>query len=235
MKHLLAFFFLIAGTALTQDTPPEARTGDGWRMIQKSGSPDGRYALAWGQKGKSQPKIESGTLSSDFENDAELLNFVVDLKSGIVVGETAAKHPGDWARYNHESTQAAWSKHNRYVTQTMSWKWHSEVSVLYEIIGGKKLSKGTDLIEPAWTAAFQKMKGQPKFQKFKQADFGVIVFNTTFTETNEGTQVTIEIGGQTGKFEDDVTFSAIISFRVLPSTASSGPTLEWIETKLIEE
>lgn len=117
----------------------------------------------------------------------------------------------------------------------MSWKWHSEVSVLYEIIGGNRLSKGTDLIEPAWKAAFQKMKDQPKFQKFKQEDFGVIVFNTTFTETKELTQVSIEIGGQTGKFEDDVTFSAVISFWVSPSTASSGPTLEWIETKLVEE
>ncbi len=231
LTQLLCFLLALQAAAQPEENTP---SGDGWRMIQGSASSDRCFALAWGQKGKSKAKMEPETASADFD-DSELVNFVVDLKRRSILGQTKVKHAGDRRSYNHESCYAAWSVQNRFVVQTMSWKWHTEMSELHQIIDGKSLSPGTDLLQSAATAAFQKLKGQPPLNKFKKQDFAITIAEATFSENAGETRLTVKVWGQIPKHEDeDAYFEALVTFEVIAPSQSAKPVLKWIETKLIE-
>lgn len=225
---------ILAHGVLAQNTT-EARAGNGWRMIQESASPDGSYALAWGQKGKSQPKINTETHTADFD-EADVVNYVVDLKSGTILGRTKAQHFGDRQFYNHESCHASWSHQNRFVVQTMSWKWHTAVCDLHQIMDGKTLSPAVDIIEPAKKAAFKTLQDRAQLKKFKEDDFAITIEEAIFVQVGGETHVTAKLNGQIPKRDDvDAYFEAKVFFIVLPASKDTGPNLKLIKCQLVNE
>lgn len=232
-SHIVSACLLIAAHACAQQDN-HTQTGDGWRMIQESVSPDGRFAIAWGEKGKSKPQMEFETYAA-VSDDLEIVNYLVDLKDKRILGQTKAKHFGDWSHYNHESCKTAWSSNNKLVAQTMSWKWFSANSDLYQIVDEKKLSSGTDLIEPSSEAAFRKLAGLPQLKKFKEEDFAITIEKVSFLAQNSEHSLSVELYGQIPKHEDeDAHFKALVSFAVVSGNAD-GPKLKWLDTRLIME
>jgi hypothetical protein len=65
------------------------------------------------------------------EEDAEVADFVVDLKKDRVLAVLRGKHPGTLSTYNHERYQVAWSEGGKYLVETQSWKWHTAAATLY--------------------------------------------------------------------------------------------------------
>lgn len=223
---------MAANACAQQDT--QTPTGDGWRMIQDSVSPDGRFALAWGEKGKSKPKMEFETYAAA-SDDLDIVNYLIDLKEKRILGQTKAKHFGDWSRYNHESCKAAWSSNSKLVVQTMSWKWHTATSELYQIVGDKKLSPGIDLIAPSSKAAFHILADQPQLKKYKEEDFAITIEKVAFLAQSHGDSVLVELCGQIPKHEDeDAYFKALVTFALVSGKADE-PELKWLDTKLIKE
>ena len=109
--------------------------GDGWRAIAGSQSRDGRFALAWGVKGQATPagdKAEDGTLSVDREEKG-LLNYLVDLRAGKIVGPIVGKHFGDRSGYNHTNSETSWSYASTFVAQVNNGKWATFEANVYQV------------------------------------------------------------------------------------------------------
>jgi hypothetical protein len=231
--HIFSLCLLIAAHACAQQDN-HTQTGDGWRMIQESVSPDGRFAIAWGEKGKSKPQMQFETYAA-VSPHLDIVNYLVDLKYKRILGQTKAKHFGDWSQYNHDSCKTAWSSNSKLVVQTISWKWLSANSDLYQIVDDKKLSSGTDLIEPSSEAAFRKLAGLPQLKKFKQENFSITIEKVSFLAQSHGDSVLVELHGQIPKNDDeDAYFEALVTFALVSGKADE-PELKWLDTKLIKE
>lgn len=191
MKAIPAILLLFTACALPCAADKEAVTqGEGWRLIEGTRSRDGNFGIAWGIQGKAQPggeTDEEGFMSVDPESEG-LTNYVVNLRSGTVVGKAAARHFGDKASYNHDSTEVAWSSSMCFV-QVSSGKWVTYDANVYGMAGDQmSVSAAVDLLEPSKKAAFEHLAGGDLLEKFERDDFAVTLndahIDTGFTLTS---------------------------------------------------
>lgn len=212
--------------------------GDGWRTIAGSGSRDGDYALAWGLKGKKVSGGEAGAdgfMSVD-NNDPDLANYVVDLHSKAIVGILQGKHFGDRQRYNHITNETEWSSDSMYVAQVCSFKWHTSSAFVYELRRGMSVSPGVDLIAPATTAAFKKLKGGPQLKKFKPGDFAITLNEVRIMQSAAAYVLMVNVLGQVPKNNDDEAFfECKISFSLTSGENNGSPGLKCLSTELLAD
>lgn len=218
-----------------QSGPADIVIGKGWRMIAGSVSRDGMYALAWGLKGKSTVVGEAddnGYLSVDAD-DAEIMNYVVNLRSKEIVGAIAGKHFGDKTRYNHMTHEAEWSGDSQFVAQVCDAKWASLSAGVYQIVNDAKVSPETDLIAPARAAAFKKLKGSPQLKKFKEDDFAITLSDVRIMQRSSAAVLQAGVYGEVPKNgDDDSFFECTVTFSLSADENGGAPVLKWISTEL---
>ena len=225
-------------TPVAGNAPP-GRTiaGNGWRAIAGSQSRDGRFALAWGLKGQTAPvgeTAEDGTLSVDQEAQG-LMNYLVDLHSGKIVGLIAGKHFGDKSGYNHTNSETSWSYGSTYVAQVNNGKWATFEAKVYQVTDGDavSVSKGSDLVTPTKKAAFEHLKGSDRLKKFNKEAFALALHDVSIVRKGNDTVVVVGVTGEIPKSEEEgSSFDATITFKISSDDKGGAPVLTWSGTEV---
>ena len=124
-----------------------------FRVIHGSVSPDGRYAIALGF---SDPEINwDGFIDKEYqvagkptyyaEDEENVKNYVVDLTTQTILGETGCNYFGTRKRYNHRECILTWSPDSTNFVQLWADKWADTACVAGQIAPGPKLVGVTDL------------------------------------------------------------------------------------------
>ena len=164
-------------TALKEAGPPDSNRfanvkGDSekFRVIHGTASPDGRYAIALGFAGdepidwEALREKEEETATYYAEGDEDVRDYVVDLASQRILGETGCNYFGTRRRYNHRTCVVTWSPDSMTFVQLWDDKWASEACVAGKINPGPKFAGAVDLdkaIEKK-TYAFVKKRFNPE-------------------------------------------------------------------------
>lgn len=141
-----------------------------FRLIQASASPDGRFAIAIGFD---QP-VDWSEFADDYFKDEEvytveggdslekLHNYVVELATRRIIGETGGSYFGTRRRYNHRESTVSWSPDSLTFVQLHEDKWFYESCRAGRIGDGPKLIATADVGAEAekHAARFQKSRGR---------------------------------------------------------------------------
>jgi hypothetical protein len=149
--------------SLQQSSPPETNpfasvTGDSekFRVIHRTASPDGRYAIALGfTKGKidwetlkdpNSPgtywKEESAHVDPKY---GKTVNYVVNLTTRRILGTTGCGYFGTRDSYNHRECEVFWSPDSKNFVELDSAKWNYLSCRAGRIMAGPKLLGTVDL------------------------------------------------------------------------------------------
>jgi hypothetical protein len=201
-------------------------TGDSrrFRFIQGTSSSDGRLALGFGL---AQPIVRWQALEhyaddvfrrhhyyvdSDDLNDL-IRNYVVDLSTNTILGETNCHYIGTRKRYNHRRCQTIWSSNNRFLVQFFQGKW-ATIEATVTCIDQTRVT-AVELIEPARSCAYQFLSRRKDraFRRFGADRFAVSI--SCDEVTNSGF-LSLQVFGEIPKSGgEDTTFSLIERFRVV--------------------
>lgn len=128
---------------------------DKFRVIHGSVSPDGRYAIALGFSDADinwdgfidhEYEVE-GRLTYFAEDEEGVKNYVIDLATQKILGETGCEYFGTRRRYNHRECTLTWSSDSMNFVQLWSDKWADTACVAGQIAPGPKLGGATDLLK----------------------------------------------------------------------------------------
>jgi hypothetical protein len=126
-----------------------------FRVIHGSVSPDGRYAIAlgfprneinWDGFIDEQSEVE-GKPTYEAESEEGVKNYVVDLTTQKILGETGCNYFGTRKRYNHRECDLRWSSDSTNFVQLFADKWADTACVAGQIAPGPKLGGVTDLLK----------------------------------------------------------------------------------------
>jgi hypothetical protein len=213
-------------------------TGDGWRLIAGSNSRDGMYALAWGMKGQPSPQgdaDEEGFIMGEQDNE-NLINYLVNVRTKQIVGTIAGKHFGDKSVYNHDNTETAWSASALFFAQVNGGKWASYDANVYEVQyttdGSNAVSKATDVLQPAKKAIFEHLEGSDLLKKFNKDDFAITLHDPRIVYQGGDCVIQVGVIGQIPKSEEeDASFESTVTFKLDSGENGSGPVLTWVGTE----
>ena len=145
--------------ALKEAGKPEADpfaevTGDSerFRLIHATASPDGRYALAigfeqpteWTQYQDDEVNGEEVFTVEDPE-ETTLKNYVVELATKRILGETGGQYKGTRRRYNHREMVVTWLPDSTVFVALDADKWNYESCFAGRIGAGPKLAGVVDV------------------------------------------------------------------------------------------
>jgi hypothetical protein len=183
-------------TTLKEAGPPDVDPfasvkGDSekFRVIHGTASPDGRYAIAlgftrekidWEQlKDSNNPATyfaedyisdEAGTVDSE---NGKLLNYVVDLTTGHILGETGCAFFGTKSHYNYRACGVSWSPDSKTFVQLTSEKWNYVSCRAGRITAGPKLVGTVDLGKYAEKNASSYLKAHKHGKYEGSIDIGI--------------------------------------------------------------
>lgn len=205
-------------------------SGEGWRLIEGSRSRDGQFALAWGIQGQSA--YEGDTLedgSHTAEPDAEgLTNYVVNLRSGLILGKTTGTHFADKSSIMNNTHEAAWSSAGSYFAQICSGKWDTFDAKVYAMNpDGAGFSESADLLVAARKAAFEHLENGDLFKKFDKDAFVLTLHDVQISQRGAKTAVVVEVSGQIPKSEEEGSyFDLTVVFHLVPDENGGAPALQ---------
>lgn len=123
-----------------------------FRVIHGTASPDGRFGIALGF---AREEIDwDGLVEKDYqengptyyaEGEEDVRNYVVDLASQKILGETGCNYFGTRRRYNHRSCVVTWSPDSTKFVQLWDDKWASDACVAGKIDTGPKFAGAVDV------------------------------------------------------------------------------------------
>lgn len=128
---------------------------DKFRVIHGSVSPDGRYAIAlgfardeinWDSYIDEESEVE-GKHTYYAENEEDVKNYVVDLTTQKILGQTGCEFFGTRKRYNHRECNLTWSNDSTNFVQLWGDKWADTACVAGQLAPGPKLGGVTDLLK----------------------------------------------------------------------------------------
>lgn len=200
---------------------------DKFRVIHGSVSPDGRYAIALGFARKDVDwkdflqRMDEGLT----EGEEGLRNYVVDLASQKILGETGCNYFGTSRRYNHRQCVVRWSPDSLKFVELWNDKWASSACVVGKINPGPKFTGAVDLnkaIENK-TYAFVKKHFDPELAGSlslhinKVSDDGIIDLDAS------------EINSGVGEHRGETIFA--VNERLCLGDGSKGPRLEILKMR----
>ncbi|MGE5213211.1 MAG: hypothetical protein ACM3NN_05900 [Nitrospirota bacterium] len=141
-----------AGSPVTNPFANVKGDSEKFRVIHGTASPDGRFAIALGL---ARGEIDwDGLVEKDYqengptyyaEGEEDVRNYVVDLASQKILGETGCNYFGTRRRYNHRSCVVTWSPDSTKFVQLWDDKWASDACVAGKIDAGPKFAGAVDL------------------------------------------------------------------------------------------
>ncbi len=147
---------------------------DQFRMTHGTSSPDGRYAIALGFSGEKinwdnfRDKDGSGGEVFDLEDVEGLRNFVVDLSTQKILGETGSEYfytvkrsLRDWKVYGFRECDVTWSPDSTVFVQLYTQEDHYDDCHAGKIVAGLKLAGVVDLGTEVEKQTFAFIKKRP--------------------------------------------------------------------------
>lgn len=205
------------------------------RLIKESLSPDGRYALALSpdKKDFKWEDFEMGNAGQYFVDlaDAECKNYIVDLKTHRVLGETPANWFGNLSTYNLRSHYTIWSPDSRTFVQITTEKWFYSSCSIGRVEDGKLIGiRDLGEIVGKRTEAFLAATKHRGYRKHKENMMPAVHGeDVEFKDDHSGT---VAITFQVMKSdEDDAYVTVDVGFRVVPG--KKGFTVETTSAKLV--
>jgi len=161
-----------------------------FRVIHGSVSPDGRYAIAlgfarneinWDDFVEKDREDLGGKPTYYSESEDDVKNYIVDLTTQKILGETGCNYFGTRQRYNHRECTLTWSSDSTNFVQLWSDKWSDTACVAGQLAPEPKVGGVTDLLKVL----------EPKTYSFlkKRAD------------TMPGLSISVEQVGNDGRIE----------------------------------
>jgi len=159
-----------------------------FRVIHGTASPDGRYAIALGftrEKIDWEQLKDSNNPATYFAEDyideadpvnpedGKLLNYVVDLTTGRILGETGCAFFGTKSHYNYRACGVAWSPESKNFVQLTSWKWGYVSCHAGRITPGPKLLGTVDVGKYAEKTASSYLKTRKHGRYEGSIDIGI--------------------------------------------------------------
>jgi len=232
-------------TALKEAGPPDFDPfgnvkGDSekFRVIHGTASPDGRYAIALGFTREKidweQLKDQAGTyFAEDYifdeggtveSEDGKLLNYVVDLTTGHILGETGCAFFGTRRNYNYRACKVLWSPDSKNFVQLTSEKWGYVSCRVGRITAGPKLAGTVDVGKYAEKTASSYLKTHKHGKYEGSIDIGI-------DEVTDDRIISLTILGQNsgGPHKGDVNFSVAEKIRMRETPA--GLRLETVSVR----
>jgi hypothetical protein len=211
-----------------QDAAPE------WVAIPGTSSRDGSLALAIAVEGKPLTNELIETLEPETEG---LVNYIVNLDEGSILGETQGKYWSDRANMGNYGTDVVWSEGDALVAQTNQERFGSSDSFLYSLIDGK-LSAPADLLALGTEAAMKALAESPQITTHGAEAFTIRIHDVRIVSAGGQQLVQFGVGGEIPKSElDDSYFDTTVTFALgydEDGETSGAPKLEWVSTEVHE-
>jgi hypothetical protein len=224
----------------TSKRPTSGSQGDSNRFsfIQGTTSSDGRFALGFSLE---QPVVEwkavDGTL--DFvrqhyyvdseEWEGAMTNYVVDVETNKIIGETKCNYIGTRSSFNHRACHTVWSQNNRFMVQHFHGKWHTIKATIVRIDHNSRSLVAIDLMEPIKEHAFEFLR-RTKDRAFRKFGFERFAVSFACEKISNTGFLTFRVFGEIPKFGDeDGTFSIIQRVRILEG--SGGVSLRFLDSQ----
>ncbi len=213
--------------ALQKAGPPAADpfAGDGgdrerFRVIRGSASPDGRYAVAIGftkpvnwEEGYRDAEFTDAQIYTADEDDEDLRNYVVELITGRILGETGCKFFGTRHSYNHRECSVSWSPDSTWFVELTEVKWGYVACRAGHIVAGPKLLGCPDVGKFAEKAAATFLAGRSK-RRLRDSSIAI----SEVSVNNDGVIELTLLGQQaSGERKGEVDFSTDQRLRLRPS------------------
>jgi hypothetical protein len=202
-----------------------------FRVIQGTASPDGRYAIAlglaraeinWDDFVEKEADTERSTYYT--ENEEDTRNYVVDLVSQRILGETGCNYFGTRRRYNHRECSVSWSPDSATFVQLWSDKWNYTACNAGHIAPGPKLAAVVDLGKEVDKKTFTFLK------KRQDPDSGESLSMSVDQVGNDGViQINVYSEEASGENKGGTRFS--LSERLRLRETSSGPRVETVNIR----
>jgi hypothetical protein len=212
---------------------------DRFSFIQGTSSPDGRLALGFSLE---QPVVEwkgaDGTLDfmrrhyyvNSEESGEAMSNYVVDVETNKIIGETKCNYIGTRPSFNHRACQTVWSQNNRFLVQHFHGKWHTIKATIVRIDQRSGSLVAIDLIEPITKHALEFLR-QRKDRAFRKFGFERFAVSLSCEKVSNTGFLSFGIFGEIPKLGDeDDAFSIIQRFRILEG--SGGVSLKFIDSQI---
>jgi hypothetical protein len=234
-------------TALKEAGPPDFEPltngkGDSekFRVIHGTASPDGLYAIALGLRQANidweqlkDPNNPGTYFAEDYISDeadtgnskeGKLVNYVVDLTTGHILGETGCAFFGTKSHYNYRACGVAWSPDSKKFVQLTSWKWGYECCRAGRITPGSKSLATVELGKYAEKVASSYLKTHKHGKYEGSIDIGI-------DDVTDEAIIALRIYGQeaSGDRKGDIDFSLAEKLRL--REASSGLRLETVSVR----
>jgi hypothetical protein len=202
-----------------------------WVAVPGTSSRDGSLALAIALKGKAltPERIES------LEPEAEgLVNYIVNLNEGTILGETYGKYWSDRVNLGNYGTDVVWAEGDAYVAQTNQERFGSSDSFLYRITDGT-LSAPADLLAAGTEEAMKALAESPQIKTHGTEAFAIRVHDVRIVTAGGRQLVQFGVGGEIPKSElDHSWFDTTVTFELVFDESQEGPVLNWISTEIHE-
>ncbi len=218
--------------------PPSGPKGDSKRFsfIQSTTSPDGRYALGFSLE---QPTVvweaRNGTFDfmrrhyylENFEDARS--NYVIDLETNGIVGETGCHYVGTRTSLNHSSCEVVWSQNSRFMVQHFHGKWHTVEATIVRVDHESQLV-AINLVKPIKKRAFEFLQ-RTKNRAFRKYGFDRFAVSISCEKISDNGYASFEVLGEIPKFGDgDDTFSVVQRLRIIEG--ASGVILKFLDSRL---
>lgn len=230
-KSLIAAFLIAANFPIllnSQDAPaPE------WIAVPGTSSRDGSLALAIALKGSKLTPETIETLEPETEG---LVNYIVNLNEGTILGETKGKYWSDRANMGNYGTDVVWADGDLYVAQTNQERFGSSDSYLYQLIDGN-VSVMADLLALGTEAAMKALAESPQIKTHGADAFAIRIHDVRIVSAGGSQVVQFGVGGEIPKSDlENAYFDTTVTFAFDYSENPDGgsPKLKWISTEVHE-
>jgi hypothetical protein len=203
--------------------PSAGSPGDSarFRLIQQTTSPDGRFALGFGWADDPVPWEEltnmvieeTGYQTYFSDGEDKVRNYVIDLTTHRILGDSGCRFIGTRHRYNHRECFVSWSPQNRFFVQSFDSKWQTDEASAGWIDAEKGKAAATSILELAEKHAYQLLAARKDraFRKHGESFAITVGWNDILDDGS----ITLDVTGQIPKSEeDDSTFRVLERFRI---------------------
>jgi hypothetical protein len=198
-----------------------------YRIVERTASPDGRFAVALGftdkkidwedYKDESRP---GSYFDNDLYEDESLLNYVVDLRTRRILGKTGCRYFGTRPRYNHRECFVSWSLDSATFVQLTTDKWNYVACYAGRLATGPKLVGPVNVGKEAERSAFAFLAIH-KNATYRKHGRQISIAISVSELTNDGV-ISLDVSGQVPKsFESDDSFSLTERIRLHITPAAS--------------
>lgn len=205
-----------------------------WVAIPGTSSRDGSLALAIAMPGKALTPELIESLEPGTEG---LVNYIVNLNEGTILGETFGKYWSDRVNLGNYGTDVVWAEGDALVAQTNQERFGSTDSFLYRINDGE-LSAPADLLAAGTEEAMKALAESPQIKTHGAEAFAIRIHDVRIVTAGSRQLVQFGVAGEIPKSDlENSYFDTTVTFALVAGEEGEDaklPHIEWVSTEVHE-